>query len=210
MATAVLDLDGTIIDSTKRHYLLLEKLLQDNSIYTNINPQDYLSYKRDGYNNYDFLTKKLEINPQIANEIQKKWVKDIESSEWISTDTLYPDTIKFLNELKDLGYNIIFLTARQNQKSLYKELENLSLTIFPNQIIVVQGSKIKAFRDISDYPKIMIGDTEMDFEAAKEANAPSYILGRGLRSPHFLHKLGIKKIYDNLDEIISELHDISH
>ena len=208
MATIVVDLDGTIIDSTKRHYLLLQKLLKESSAPINFNHQDYLSYKRNGHNNYDFLTKRLNINPRLANKIQKEWVNNIESPELILTDNLYPDVIKFLNDIKSLGYNIVFLTSRQSQENLYKELEHLGLIFFPKQIIVVHGNKVDAFRNIPDSPKIMIGDTEMDFEAAEKSNAKSYILNRGLRSPRFLHKIGVKKTYNNLDDITLQIRDI--
>lgn len=207
MATIIIDLDGTIIDSTKRHSLLLKSLLEDHSIPIDFDSQDYLLYKRNGHNNYDFLTKKLNLNPQLAKEIQRKWINNIESPELIATDNLYPDALKFLNSIKKLGHDIIFLTSRQKKEILYKELKDLNLTMFPKQIIVVQGSKVNAFRDISDSPKIMIGDTEIDFMAAEGSNAKSYILNRGLRSPHFLHKIGVKKTYSNLDDITSQIRD---
>ena len=171
--------------------------------------QDYLSYKRDGNNNYDFLTKILNLNPKLATKIQEKWIDGIESPNWIATDNLYHDATNFLNEVKNLGYNIIFLTSRQNQENLHKELIDLNLTIFPNQIIIVQGDKTKAFRNISDSQKIMIGDTEIDFEAAEKSNAVSYILNRGFRSPNFLKNIGVNKTYDNLDDIILKLRDTS-
>ena len=210
MATIVVDLDGTIINSTKRHYLLLKKLLRDNSIFVNFDHQEYLSYKRNGHNNYSFLTKKLNLDPELANKIQKEWINNIESPELISTDSLYPDAIKFLNDIKNLGHNIIFLTSRQSQENLHKELKHLGLMIFPKQIIVVCGSKVDALRNISDKPKIMIGDTEMDFEAAEESNAKSYILDRGFRSSHFLHKIGVKETYNSLGDITLQIRDIFH
>ncbi|MBQ6461082.1 HAD family hydrolase [Candidatus Saccharibacteria bacterium] len=210
MTTLVVDLDGTIIKSTKRHYLLLKKLLQDNDATITFSSQDYLRYKRNGFTNYVFLTKKLNVEPQLAEKIQKAWIKDIESPKWIATDTLYSDATRFLNKVKQKGFDIIFLTARQKQKNLHKELEDLNLSTFPKQVIVVQKDKTNAFRNIPDNPKIMIGDTEVDYEAANNSNAVSFILGRGLRSPRFLHNIGVNKVYDNLDEIILEICDIYH
>ena len=210
MAAVVVDLDGTIIDSTKRHYILLRALFQRNHVSTTFDSQDYLSYKRDGHNNHDFLTKKLNINSQLADKIQNEWINNIESQELIATDSLYPDAIPFLNGIKDLKHNIIFLTSRQSPKILHKEIKDLGLATFPKQVIVVQGDKTNAFHGILSNQKIMVGDTEVDYKAAKESNATSYILGRGFRSPRFLHNLGINNIYNNLNEIIVQIRDTYH
>ena len=210
MATIVVDLDGTVIDSTKRHYLLLKKLLQDSSLSTTFSAKGYLSYKRDGHSNYDFLTKKINIDPELANKIQTEWIANIESQEWIATDVLYPDAIKFLNNIKNSGHRIIFLTIRQNPKTLHYELKKLHLTSFPEQVIIAQKDKIAALHDIPYNQKLLVGDTEVDFNAAKNANIISFILNRGFRSPRFLHKLGINQTYKNLDEITPQILDICH
>ena len=205
--TIFLDLDGTIINSFERHYLLLKFLLEKNNLNSNFNEQEYMQLKKDGFNNYKFLTQKLMINPSDAKNIQEEWIKNIEDIKWLNYDKLYDDSLEFLNNINN--NKIIFLTARSNGKNILKELEKLNIMNYATKIYVVdpkdahinKSNIIKEYKEKNQDEKIiMIGDTEVDYIAATTNNIKSLILNRGFRTKDFLSNQKIES-YDSLEKV---------
>lgn len=191
--TYVFDLDGTLIDSTKRHWMLMKELLLNRNIRVPMSfANEYMEYKRNGYSGFNYLMSILQLDSSIANEIQNEWVEHIEDNKWLNLDTLYFDTNSTLQRIKD---KILFLTIRENKEGLKKELERLSLNDYEAVILDHKGSKADVLRNIGNC--IMIGDTEVDYRAAIDAGCVMYILNRGFRNVSFWSEYGIRT-YCNL------------
>lgn len=204
---AFIDIDGTLINSFERHHLLLQKIINDEKLNKKIDIKQYIEYKINGLNNYQYMTNYMGIEDKVAKEIQKKWIDEIENEEWIKYDSLYPDTIDFLEFLKEKKYEILFLTARKSEKNLIQELKRMGINKYADKIYVVNPSNAKenkkniiSINNINNHT-IVVGDTETDFYAAKENMVKSYILNRGFRSKNYLDKIGVKENYDSLNQM---------
>ena len=192
----VFDLDGTIIDSTKRHYMLMERILMDYGIEV---PSDfaksYMGYKADGNSGKSYLKDILGLTPETADKIQKEWIDHIEDDDFLLTDELYPDALKALEEADG---RIVFLTVRENESGLRKELTRLGIGDHELIVLPHTGSKSRVLKELNG-DCIMIGDTEVDYEASKEACCKSYILNRGFRSERYWEQRGIRSHKDLSD-----------
>ncbi len=190
----LLDLDGTLIDSTKRHWVLMQRLLQRHcpDLEGSFDPAVYMQYKADGHSGKQYLTNILHLEETKAREIQKEWQEQIEEEEYLELDVLYEDTLPFLQERKQKGESIVYLTARKNTLGLYRELEQLKIAAYAEQVIVVNPSaakaeKIAATRALltSDPQVMLIGDTENEQAVAEATGIRGYLLHRGFRSRRY-------------------------
>lgn len=203
------DLDGTLIDSFKRHYLLLQDLFDEYSIDKVFNIDDYILGKRNGINNYDYMINNLHIESDLAKTIANEWKQRIENYDYIKNDVLYGDAIEFLTNLMKVDCTIIYLTSRNNINNTIEEINNLCLNKYCDDIIVVNGyetTKDSCIKRYKDDNMIIIGDSEVDYNAAISCNIGYYILNRGFRSSDFLAKKGISKTYNNLFEVWEDIN----
>lgn len=210
--TFFIDLDGTIIDSFERHYLLLQQLLKKYGIEKYINKEEYFKLKKNGINNYNYLINYLSIEKDLSLLIKNEWIENIENEEWLKYDKLFNDSLDFLDKNKD--NKIVYLTARKNKKNTLTEIEKLGIKSYASDIYIVNSDKPieNKAEIIQRYKKkyykekiVIIGDTEVEYFAAKITNINYYILNRGFRSKEFLLKNNIKKTYCNFYEIIKEV-----
>ena len=210
--TFFIDLDGTIIDSFERHYLLLQQLLKKYEIEKCINKKEYFKLKKNGINNYNYLINNLSIEKDLSILIQNEWIENIENEEWLKYDILFNDSLEFLDKIKD--NKIIFLTARKNKKNTLLEIDKLGIKSYASDIYIVNSDNpienkteiIKKYKNKYNKEKIVIiGDTEVEYYVAKSSNIVFYILNRGFRSKKYLSNICINKTYNNLYEILKEV-----
>ena len=197
------DLDGTLIDSTKRHYLLMKKILKQYNIRI---PSDFdsefIKYKSDGHSGKMYLINKLGIYSKQAQEIQNIWISHIEDENWLKYDKLYDDTKDVLKKL--FGKKVYYLTSRKNYQGTINEIWKLGLDKYCEKCIVVEPQKtynakasvLKNYNNRYHEECIMIGDTEIDYNAAIECNMQYYILNRGFRTKRFWDNKGVVSYLD--------------
>lgn len=202
------DLDGTLIDSSRRHTLLLNTILRE--IYRGMpfDTADYLSMKADGMNTKAYLTAK-GLPEADAGAIAAKWVRHIEDNEYLKLDTLYGDTIDFLSRQRHVGNDLVYATARNNADGLKASLSELGIDQFASDLFVVPpasaaAGKERIIRNIAGKDDALIGDTEADMQCACAVGIRCYVLHRGFRSKAFWQNQGIQS-YGNLLEISEAL-----
>ena len=208
----VLDLDGTLIDSSKRHYVLMKKILEKKAPEILFDSEDFMNYKALGNSGKKYLISKLGLSQELSDEIMEEWRSNIENEEYMAMDELYPDTIQFLDALTRKGYPIIFLTARNNRKNTIKQLENLNISGYADMVYVVSPNRateekieiIMTYLEIGKEP-IIVGDTENEYDTAYAAGINYFILNRGFRSKEYWNKRDVITLDDlkTLSDIIS-------
>lgn len=211
----ILDLDGTLIDSSERHYRLMEMLLKayvpDVLERKTFLPAAFMQYKADGNSGKKYLLECMGIEEKKADCIMAAWQQRIEEEQWQRLDRLYPDTKKFLERIRQEGADIYYLTARQKETELFEELERLEIAEYPKEVKVVQPfhafeekkgfvKNLIASNNFSEKQLFVIGDTENEYRLAKELLLPYGILNRGFRSKRFWDQKGIAS-YSSLEEI---------
>jgi len=164
------DFDGTLLDSRKRHQVVMDDILAQFGI--QLDTSDLIEFKSNGKNNVDFLISK-GIDEKKAKEIQQKWIENIEKEEYLALDVLYADAIEQLEKYKNAGYDLILVTARNNEQGLQNQLDKLNLRGYFKGVFVVKSGKeavdqkaeiLKAQRAI-----LMVGDTRSDALSAQNA-----------------------------------------
>lgn len=172
------DLDGTLLDSRRRHSLVMNDVLHSFGLH--IDTTDLVKFKSTGKNNIDFLIKN-GIEKYDAENIQKKWIEKIEDECYLETDVLYENVCDMLSALSQKN-DLYLLTARKNQESVLSQLKKFGLNDFFEEILVVSPdnvvenkSRLLLHFGISEF----IGDTILDYNAAKMAGIDFYAVKHG-------------------------------
>lgn len=198
----ILDADGTLIDSTKRHGALLKSLTEKYRIRAGWKEEAYLEEKRAGNTTLGYCVDKLGIAPETAEAICREWAGAIEGEDLLKLDRVYDDAWEFLTFAREYFSGTVLLTARQREELLLRELKELGLSDFFCRVVVVSPFRAEAekgavlFHMAKTEPGIYIGDMETDYRAARTAGCASFILNRGFRSRKYLEGLGIPSSRD--------------
>lgn len=191
------DLDGTLIDVSKRDYQIYSDLV----IKLGGAPLLYSVY-------WPLRQAKTDIH-QILEEsgiyckdkigmflIERKAL--MESAEYLTIDKLFPGTLDFLDSLsKDFEVHII--TIRHNQENTKDQLKSLGLDRFNCHI--VQGNKEEQMRFIPNLC-YMVGDTENDILPANNAGVKSIAVTTGIRNKELLSEMNPTSMVDSLSGVL--------
>ena len=195
------DLDGTIIDSSKRHLYVLNDALKE--LKQSINTDDYLEYKRNGNSTFFYLLNK-GFDETLAKTITSRWTELIENENYLKYDELYSDSVKFL-EKNFTNFDLILITARNNKNGTLFLLDKLNISKYFKHIFIVPtganagDTKAKTLKSYN--PIAIIGDSEVDYNTAKKLDITFYTLHRGFRNKDFWIKKRLKNTYESLLEI---------
>ncbi len=206
MRKAFLDLDGTLLDSKRRHEVVLQDILNNRKI--DIGIEDYLKYKSDGNSTKTYLSNIKKLDDSTADEITKEWVNRIEAEKYLCLDTWYSDAEDFLTILKSYDFRIIVVTARKNKEGLYNFLKSSEQSDFLDDIVIV--SPTNASLNKKEYilsnlgeMNIVVGDTEGDCISGTDS-IELYLLNRGFRSRDYWDNRNLYS-YDNLYQIAEKI-----
>lgn len=201
---AFVDLDGTLLDSMKRHYKVLLDALSCYSLEVKTTYLDFYKLKREGYSTKDIC----RLSGYDSNEIEIiswYWRRHIEDIEFLNCDKLFPDALPFLKDIST-QFTVIVLTARNNDY-VVTQLNNTDVSLYVSDIKLV--SPQNAFEQKKEFVSntgvnnsICIGDTENEYRIHEELGIDTYILNRGFRSVGFWERKGIRS-YDNLVDVIN-------
>ena len=115
--TLYCDVDGTLLDSSARHEKLLRDLLAARGLLWPAAAPDYLRYKADGHSTKAWLML-AGFAPETCAELADAWRTGIEQPEYLALDTVYPDTLPFLQAMRAAGRDVVLISARQNADAL--------------------------------------------------------------------------------------------
>mgnify|MGYP002624725689 CR=1 FL=1 len=196
------DLDGTLLDSRKRHEIVMADVLGKYGI--ELDTSDLVSFKSDGHNNIDWLLSK-GISEDKAKEINSDWISLIENSECLKSDSLYPDVEEILSNLSK-DNDLFLITARNNKDNAYKQIKQLGIAQYFADISIVdtcsETPALKADKLQKYGVDCFIGDTESDYKAAQIAGCDFKAVNYGFRSKKHWNGISIESLEVLSAEII--------
>lgn len=206
-----LDLDGTLVDSRRRHAVVLQAVLQRRHI--SCSEEDiaaYVPYKSQGKNTVDFLCERLRLVRVEAQACAAAWTAVIEEAQYLALDVLYEDTLVALRGLKERG-KIVCLTARKDREAVLQEMADLKIRAYMDTIFVVSPlragpEKQAVVRELKkEDAVVVIGDTEVEYEAALEEGVACRVLNCGFRSKLFWEARGVRSFASLHEAIIGKI-----
>jgi phosphoglycolate phosphatase len=205
------DLDGTLIDTSKRHYQVYSEVVQQFGG-TPLDRDEYWEIMRFNIK-WPTLLEMSELSEVVQAEFLQLFITKIESPDYLRLDTLFPSALSVLRLLAD-NHTCYLVSLRRNRTNLLEEIARLKLTNF-FQAILSGHSEIdgydKKIELISAYlsreeKAAIIGDTEADIVTGKQLGMQTIAVTTGIRDKAFLMDLQpdytlvnivqLKKIFD--------------
>ena len=191
------DLDGTLLEDKQRHYECYKAIVKKYGGNC-IQLDEYWNDKRNKVKRTVLLEKTGFQG--TYDDYLSEWLALIETPEFLKYETLKPDTLSFLEWLRDNSEHIVLTTQRRNRKNLLGQLEKLGISGYFEE--VASGDHKTDILD-GKYNKdsLVIGDTEADEETAKRLGCTFIAVTSGLRNEKYLtadRKItGLKEIYES-------------
>ena len=200
------DLDGTLIDVSRRHY----------TVYSTI--AERLNFRPLSYDYYWSLKRAPTPLPQLLKQsravdhldaFRAMWLRLIEQDQYLDSDVLFAFTVEVLKSLR-AEHTLILVTLRHSQRGLERQLNRLKLVPIFNKIIsapAIGGHAEFKTSLISKHQKAgggwIVGDTEADVMAGKALGFTSCAVASGLRCAEFLRTLKPDYIIDSIAHLPS-------
>lgn len=190
------DLDGTLIDIEPRHYRIYAQTVKKMGG-TVISRESYWDQKRRDVS-WGVLLKQSGIAVKEEEAFLKYFISHIENDDQLARDSLFPDSVRVLNEL--MRDNVLYLLSlRRNPEGLNRQVEQLGITPYFKGIlsghsdtktgVLTKKADIIRSTEESFDRVVVIGDTEADVMAAHDVGGISIAVTSGIRNHNFLSKL---------------------
>ena len=154
------DLDGTLLNSKKRLYLLFKELVPK----SNLTFEKYWKLKRNKINHKSILIDNYNYSEDDYINFEKNFFEKIELIDYLKHDTLVNGVYETLETLS-MKDKLYIITMRQNKDNLYSQLKQFSITKYFTDILISEKkyNKTELIRMVqfqnSDF---IIGDTDYD------------------------------------------------
>jgi hypothetical protein len=102
----IIDIDDTIMDTTKRK----EKIYKELKIFYDLPDLSPIELKK-SYNIIDLLKNK-KIDKDLLLKVNKTFFKYFLSNEYLGNDRQFPGVSKFIKNILEIGFHVIYLTGR--------------------------------------------------------------------------------------------------
>ncbi|MBI2822296.1 MAG: HAD family hydrolase [Acidobacteria bacterium] len=204
-----LDLDGPVLDVSRRYYTVHCQILEDLKIQA-VSFSCYWEGKRSMLGVEQIQTKLSE--GEMLENYRKRWLETIEDPGVLRLDQVQPGAGAILRRLRDEGFELVLATLRQSCEHLAWELEHLDVARFFDGILCsgdtssAEGWVLKkrlVQRRLSPVSGalLLVGDTESDVLAAKALGICSVATLNGIRNRKILESLGPDFILQDLGEL---------
>lgn len=213
----IVDLDGTLIDTSKRHFTVYQDIATELKI-TPMPFNRYWTLRREGKSNFDVIKMNAgELTRSQEKLVEERWLEKIESLTYLNLDRPFDGVLEWLETTRE-KINIALITIRSQTENLYIQLKYSRWIDFFHQIIIRSHkdhpalSKINAVSTKIPFPFLWIGDTEADILAAKALGVYSIGVSSGMRNDESLLEYGADEVYKQITDIdiTNYLHKLSN
>jgi len=194
----IFDLDGTLICSKKRLHELFCDLVKSRDL----SFSSYWDLKFSGNSNQDILKSRFNYTTDKINEFVSDWMQDIESDSYLEIDTLIDGAKDFLEEISQ-NNELYICTARQSASQATKQLENLAISNYFQEVFVTGQILTKEELLINSGLKFnkqdwFIGDTGHDVITGKKIGTKACAVLSGFMSEAILSSYSPDLIIKNI------------
>jgi phosphoglycolate phosphatase len=194
--TAFLDLDGPLLDVSRKHYELYCDLVKG-FVGVPLSFDDFWECKRQRVSDRNILERSGLASR--AEEYSARKVELIETDAYLAFDTIQQGAMEVLSALKD-NFMLVLVTLRRSRLALDLQLSRLGLDRALDRVLTssdvaaadhAEGWRIKSqlVRDAgfctgpSDF---FAGDTETDIRAGQDLGTRTVAVVNGIRDDRFL------------------------
>lgn len=192
----IIDLDGTLVDDSTRHWNAYKRLIG-----VEIPKTMYWAKRREGISNLELTRQLFPSHSFIVDDFKEL----IESREFLEMDERIPTFVTL--ERLSRGFDMILCTVRSNEANCMWQLKKLGLLKYFNKIIVVPHIELHDFKSKAPFlvkqlsinaNDTIIGDTEIDIKTGKVLGMQTVAVTSGIRSKNFLVSISPDQILDNI------------
>jgi phosphoglycolate phosphatase len=201
----VLDLDGTLLDTSARHYAVYSLIAQSLQVQV-LSFTAYIKLRRTGMNNLDVLTK-CGLRLEDRELAKSTWLKYIETLAMLKLDQVFPGVPEWLGSHENC-IKFVLVTLRSNARMLRAQLVWLQLLPYFQQVLDVPhqddtvGAKARAVREnIQADIVAWIGDSEIDIMAAQQIGVEAIGVTSGMRTAEALLTAGAHETHSFVTDI---------
>lgn len=200
MSKIFFDLDGTLIDAGERMYSLFQTLVPQSKL----SKTEYWDLKRHKINHRMILSQQFGYDESRICTFEQTWLDLIETDEYLDKDTVYPDVIGMLKQLKS-KHTLYLVTARQSIENTKAELKKLGLFDLFDDIFITEHKTskeelIKQHINPLMPDDIMVGDTGKDIQTGRNLGIRTVAVSNGFLAPEVLQKYNPDNLFKNITE----------
>lgn len=200
------DLDGTLIDSSKRLYLLFQSLVP----VSGFTYDDYWALKKEQIDHNSILINKFNYDNDQVAEFEKEWMLKIEDDNWLKLDEPFKGVTEMLKVLS-IKHSLYIITNRQYNKPVYDQIDSFGWTTLLKYVFITNQAMDKStiirnytHPDTNDW---LIGDTGTDIQQGKILGTRTAAVLSGFRSKENLQRYDPDCIVDSVLDVPFESVD---
>lgn len=216
-----LDLDGTVLDVSKRHYATYVDVLALSDVGgVPIPEREYWSLCREA-KPWEEIVKRSRVFPTKYKLFQERFDERFETPEMLLLDTLHPGVETFLGKMYTKT-PIVLLTLRRNGEALESQLASLGIRKY--FVTVLSGAPkidprrknldarwrhkahlVKTRYKILPTDSLLIGDTETDVKCGRELGFEVMLVENGNRKKELQIKADPDRIVADLPAALKHI-----
>lgn len=197
-----IDLDGTIVDSSDRHYQVYKKIVEKMGGVP-MPKDEYWELIRDKANK-DVILEKSNLASIGQSAYLAQFINEIETEENLGFEKfISPNALSVLEKLNK-NHKITLITLRKNREGALNQIKLLEIDKYVDEVVICSADKASEIKprltkNLKD--NIMVGDTEADIDAAKALGIKSVGLLSGFRNRRLMEQFKPDYICANIEEL---------
>lgn len=201
MQNLVFDLDGTLIDVSRRDYQLYITGMLDIREDA-LDFETYWSLRRQAMSMLDIFRRHGIPEHALQYYLIARDAR-AEHVDFLVHDAVLENTHRVLSECCQ-RYECHLLSARHNEINMHAQIDRLDLSKYFKSAQLTKGPKLEALSRMQNVCAV-IGDSEYDINPAKSLGLRSIAVTTGYRSREFLEALVPDHVFDDIGDVLSVL-----